>query len=406
MLITLVDRRNFHLFQPLLYQVATGALSPGEIAYPLRGVFARQPNVRVLMAEVSGVDLARRRIYLEGSGGGQNDELAYETLVIAAGASHSYFGQDEWEQDAPGLKTLEDALEIRRRVLSAFEAAELESDPARRRAWLTFVVVGGGPTGVELAGQIVEIARDTLKRDFRQIDSTQARVLLVEAVDRVLSAYDPRLSDRAVDALRRLGVTPMLGTRVVGIDEDSISVAAQDDVPRQLSARTIIWAAGVMASPLARELADTSGGELDRAGRLTVESDLTLPGHADVFVLGDMVRVSDGHGGTQPIPGVAPAAMQQGSHVARMIQARLENREVQAFVYRDKGSLATIGRKAAVAEIGRARLSGSVAWVAWLFVHLYFLMGMQNRLIVLVRWSVSFITRGRGARLITGPDMT
>jgi NADH:ubiquinone reductase (H+-translocating) len=399
--VTLLDRRNFHLFQPLLYQVASGALSPGEIAYPLRGILARQPNARVLMAEVAAIDLPGRRVRLRPQPDADAAiELPYDWLIVATGARHSYFGHDAWAGHAPGLKTLEDALGIRRRILTAFEAAELETCPERRRPWLTFAVVGAGPTGVELAGQIAELARDTLRREFRTIDPGEAVILLIEAADRVLTAYEPKLSASAADALRRLGVTPVLNAAVAEVSDRSISIVVDGDV-QEVQARTIIWAAGVSASPLARALAQASNAELDRAGRITVQPDLTLPGFGEVFAVGDMVRVSDGAGSTLHIPGVAPAAMQEGRHAARAIRRRLAGRPAKPFTYHDKGSLATIGRKAAVAQIHGATLSGLLAWMGWLLVHLYFLMGLQNRFIVFVRWTVSFITRGRGARLIT-----
>jgi NADH dehydrogenase len=400
--VTLLDRRNFHLFQPLLYQVASGALSPGEIAYPLRGLLAHQPNVRVLMADVAAIDLPGRRVRLRPQPGGVGAvELPYDWLIVAAGAGHSYFGHDGWARHAPGLKTLEDALEIRRRILTAFEAAELETCPERRRPWLTFAVVGAGPTGVEIAGQLAELARDTLRREFRTIDPGEAMILLIEAAGRVLTAYQPKMSARAANALRRLGVTPVLNAAVVEVSDRSISLAVESGDVQKVQARTIIWAAGVSASPLARALAEASGAELDRAGRITVQPDLTLPGFPEVFAVGDMVRVSDGAGSTLHIPGVAPAAIQQGRHASRTILRRLARRPAKPFTYRDKGSLATIGRKAAVAQVHGAMLSGLLAWLAWLLVHLYFLMGLQNRFIVFVRWTVSFITRGRGARLIT-----
>ena len=330
--VTLLDRRNFHLFQPLLYQVASGALSPGEIAYPLRGILARQPNARVLMAEVAAIDLPGRRVRLRPQpGAGVAVELPYDWLIVATGAGHSYFGHDAWAGHAPGLKTLEDALGIRRRILTAFEAAELETCPERRRPWLTFAVVGAGPTGVELAGQIAELARDTLKREFRTIDPSEAVILLIEAADRVLTAYEPKLSARAVNALRRLGVTPVLNAAVVQVSDRSISIAAENGDVRMVQARTIIWAAGVSASPLARALAQASAAELDRAGRITVQPDLTLPGFPEVFAVGDMVRVSDGAGSTLPIPGVAPAAMQEGRHAARAIRRRLAGLAGEAF---------------------------------------------------------------------------
>ncbi len=401
--VTLIDRRNFHLFQPLVYQVATGALTAGEIASPLRGIFKGDRNVRVVLGEVTGFDLAGRRVVVGGMPDDEGErDFEYDSLVVAGGSSYSYFGHDEWRPFAPDVKTLESALDVRRRILRAFEAAEYEADADRRAAWLTFVVVGGGPTGVEMAGQIGEIARDTLRRDFRSVDTRSARILLVEMADRLLQDFPPRLSDRAARSLEQLGVTPLTGHRVVGIDGHSVSVAAADGEPDVVPARTVIWAAGVVASELAALLAAESGAELDRAGRVAVGPDLTLPGHPEVIALGDMVRVHDADGHVVPFPGLAPVAMQQGRYAARAIRDRLRGREPRPFHYRDKGNLATIGRKRAVADIKGLQLSGPLAWLTWLFVHLFYLIGFQNRLLVFIRWTVSFVTHGRGARLITG----
>jgi NADH:ubiquinone reductase (H+-translocating) len=402
--VTLIDRRNFHLFQPLLYQVATGALSPGEIASPLRGVLKRHRNATVMLAEAEGVDLERRVVRTRAVGGGAAGDVPYDTLIVATGARDSYFGNDHWAEVAPGLKSLEDALELRRRILTAFEAAEVEPDAAAQRALLTFVVVGAGPTGVELAGQIAEIARDTVKRDFRHIDPRSAQVVLVEGADRVLTAFSEKLSAKAEAQLAHLGVTVRAGRLVTGVDEEGVTLTpAGGGEPERLASRTVVWAAGVSASPLAALLAEASGAALDRAGRVTVEPDLTLPGHPEVFVLGDMVRVSDGAGGQIPLPGVAPAAMQQGRYAAKVVRARLEGAPApEPFTYTDKGNLATIGRMKAVGEIRGAELSGTIAWLGWLFIHLFYLTGLQNRVIVFIRWTFSFLTRGRGARLITG----
>jgi NADH:ubiquinone reductase (H+-translocating) len=363
-------------------------------------VLKRQANARVVMGEVEAIDLGGRRVTLASPGDGSGRrEIEYDTLVVAAGAGHSYFGRDEWRRTAPGLKSLEDALEIRRRVLVAFEAAEAEDDPDRRRAWLTFVVVGAGPTGVELAGQIAEIARETLRRDFRAIDPAGARVLLVEAAERPLTSFHPALSESARRSLTRLGVTVCTGRQVVALDERSVTLSREDAGPERIGARTTVWAAGVTASPLAAMLAEASGAPLDRAGRIGVEPDLTLPGRPEVFALGDMVALADGRGRT--LPGVAPVAMQQGRFAAAVIGERLRGREpARAFRYRDKGSLATIGRARAVAEFGPVRVVGPPAWLAWLGVHIAYLVGFQNRLLVLTRWSFSFLTRGRGSRLI------
>jgi NADH:ubiquinone reductase (H+-translocating) len=400
--LTLVDRRNFHLFQPLTYQIATGALSPGEVCYPLRAIFKRRPNVRVMLAEVSGFDLDAREMQLEPAAGESAPRsVPYDTLIVAGGSRYSYFGHDEWRHVAPEVKSLESALAVRARLLSAFEAAELETDEERRRAWLTFVVVGAGPTGVEMAGQIGELARDTLRRDFRAIDPRQGRVLLVEIADRVLTTFPPSLSRKAARSLEHLGVTPLLEHTVVGIDEESVTVEAPDGGSERIPARTVIWAAGVTASRLAARLAERTGAELDPAGRIAVEPDLTLPGHPEVLALGDMVRVRDRSGTPVVLPGVAPVAMQQGRYAAKLVRARLQGRERGPFRYRDKGNLATIGRLRAVADLHVVRLSGLLAWVTWLVVHLWYLIGFQNRLLVIIRWGFSFVTRGRGARLIS-----
>jgi len=394
--ITLVDRRNFHLFQPLTYQVATGALSPGEVAYPLRAIFKRRRNVEVLMAEVNGFELDSRQVLLE-----SEPPLRYDTLIVGGGSSYSYFGHDDWRQLAPEIKSLESALAMRGRILTAFEHAETEQDADARRALLTFVIVGAGPTGVEMAGQIAELARDTVASDFRKIDPREARVLLVETADRVLTAFPPSLSRRAARSLQRIGVTPLLQHTVVGIDGESVTVSAQDGDSETIPARTVIWAAGVNASPLARQLGELTGAEVDRAGRLTVEPDLTLPGHPEVLALGDMVRVRRENGEVETLPGVAPVAMQQGRYAAKLVRARLDNKTIGPFHYRDKGNLATIGRASAVADLHFLRLSGFLAWITWLTVHLWYLVGFQNRMLVFIRWSISFFTRGRGARLIT-----
>jgi NADH dehydrogenase len=402
--ITLIDRRNFHLFQPLTYQVATGALSPGEVAYPLRAVFKRNRNVRVLLAEVERFDLDRREAILRPVDGLPAPEpVPYDTLIVAGGSHYSYFGHDEWSTTAAEVKSLESAITVRGRILSAFEAAELERDPAQHGEWLTFAVVGAGPTGVEMAGQIAELARDTLRSDFRRADPGSGRILLIEAADRVLTGFPPSLSKKAERSLRRLGVTPVLGRAVVDIDDTGVTVEDSGGARERVRTRTVVWAAGVTASGLASALAQATGAEQDRAGRVTVEPDLTLPGHPEVFALGDMVRVRARDGSAVTFPGVAPVAMQQGRYAAKAVRARLEGRAAPPFRYRDKGNLATIGRAAAVADIKGIRLSGFLAWITWLVVHLFYLIGFQNRLLVLIRWAIGFTTRGRGARLITGP---
>jgi NADH dehydrogenase len=382
--VTLVDRTNYHLFQPLLYQVATAGLSPAEIAYPIRRILRRQGNARVLLGEAVAIDPAAKRVRLA------DGELPYDALVLAAGAGHSYFGKDEWEAHAPGLKTLEDALEIRRRALVAFEAAEREESAEARRQWLTFVVVGGGPTGVEMAGTFAEIARHTLVRDFRRIDPSTARVILVEGGARVLPTYPAELSEKAKLQLEALGVQVWTGALVTAVDAGGIGIGDE-----RVAARTVVWAAGVQASPLTRSL----GAPLDRVGRVRVEPGLTVPGQPDVFVIGDLASLEqDG----RPIPGVAPAAIQMGAHAAANLMRALRGKPPVPFRYRDKGSLATIGRRSAVAVIGRLRLSGPLAWLAWLCIHIFFLIGFRNRFVVLFTWAWAYLTYDRSARLIVG----
>lgn len=391
--VTLIDRRNFHLFQPLLYQVATGGLSPGEIASPLRYVLRRQKNAEVLLEEVMDIDAEHRRLVL------RDGEVNYDTLIVAAGASHHYFGHSEWEQFAPGLKTIEDATEIRSRILVAFEHAERETDEDARRAWLTFVVIGAGPTGVELAGALGEIANDTLRYDFRHINPAEARILLVEGTDRVLPPYPADLSMAAEKSLIGLGVRTMTGTVVTAIDAGGVMVRRGSETQR-IPARTVLWAAGVAASPLGRVLAERAGARLDRAGRVIVEPDLSIAGHPEILVIGDLANFS--HQGGKPLPGVAPVAIQQGRYAAELIGRRLRGKTVQPFHYFDKGSLATIGRAAAVADFGRIHIHGMAAWLAWLFIHLMYLIEFDNRLLVVTEWAYNYFTRNRGARLITG----
>jgi NADH dehydrogenase len=401
--VTLIDRRNFHLFQPLTYQVATGALSPGEIAYPLRGIFKRARNVHVLLAEVADFDLDGRAVHLRSVDEVPAPEsVPYDTLIIAGGSSYSYFGHDDWREFAGEVKSLESAITVRSRILSAFEAAEAEADPDRRAAWLTFAVVGAGPTGVEMAGQIAELARDTLRRDFETADPRAGQILLIESLDRVLTSFPPSLSRKAQRSLERLGVTPMLRSTVVGVDDESVSVADGAGNTQRIPARTVVWAAGVTASKLGARLSKLTGAELDRAGRVAVEPDLTLPGHPEVLALGDMVRVRGRDGSPVTYPGVAPVAMQQGRYAARVVRARLASQQAPPYHYFDKGNLATIGRGAAVADIKGLHLSGFLAWITWLVVHLWYLVGFENRVLVFTRWGFSFVTRGRGSRLIVG----
>jgi NADH dehydrogenase len=381
--ITIVDRSNHHLFQPLLYQVATAALSPADIASPIRRIFRGQSNVSVLLADATAVDMPAKRVVLA------DGSVDYDILILATGATHAYFGHDAWCEHAPGLKSLKDALLIRQRVLMAFEVAEREPDLVKRRAWMTFVIVGAGPTGVELAGTLAEVTRQTLARDFRHINTASARVILVEASPTVLGAYPPDLSDAARRQLEKLGVAVWTGVEVTGVDAEGVTTGQE-----RIHARTVLWAAGVAASPLAKTL----GVPLDRAGRVVVEPDLTIPGRDDVYVVGDLAHLE--RDGTL-VPGVAPAAIQQGRHAAWNIIRSLHGQERRVFRYVDKGMLATIGRGAAVAQIGRFKAHGFVAWVLWLFVHILFLIGFRNRLVVMIQWAWSYFTFDRGARLIT-----
>ena len=399
--VTLIDRRNFHLFQPLSYQVATGALSATEVCFPLRWIFRRRKDVRVLMGDVTEFDLEGRSVQVEpGAGDGETLTIPYDTLIVAGGSHYAYFGHDEWRGIAREVKSLESALAVRAQILSAFEAAELETDEERRRQWLTFVVVGGGPTGVEMAGQIGELARDTLRREFRAMDPREARVLLVETVDRLLTTFPPKLSAKAVRSLEHLGVTPLLGHTVMEIDEHGVTIEDPDHRQERVPARTVIWAAGVTASSMAGRLGEATGADIDRAGRVLVAPDLTLPGHPEVFALGDMVRVADEDGEPQQLLGVAPVAMQQGRYAAKVVKKRLRGRDHDPFRYREKGNVATIGRSRAVADVKGLRVSGFPAWLLWLGIHIWYLIGFQNRLLVLIRWAYSFFTRGRGGRVI------
>jgi NADH dehydrogenase len=393
--ITLIDRCNYHLFQPLLYQVATGILSPANIASPLRNVLKHQKNVRVLLGEAIRVDAANRRLVLS------DGVVDYDTLIIATGSSHQYFGHEEWEKYAPGLKTIEDATDMRRRILLAFEAAERETDMEKQRAWMTFVIVGAGPTGVELAGTLGEIARDSLTQDFRHIDPSTTRIVLVEGADRVLTSYPPRLSAAALKMLERLGVTVRTDSMVTDIREGTVRIRMGDH-SEEISTRTILWAAGVLASPLGRALSEATGAPLDKAARVIVEPDLTLPGHPEIFVLGDLANFS--HQTGKPLPGVAQPAIQQGRYAARAIGSRLRGKKVAPFHYADRGNLATIGRGAAVADLNWLTLSGFPAWVIWVLIHLLNIIEFQNRLLVLVQWAWLYITYDRSARLITGKN--
>jgi len=394
--VTLVDRRNFHLFQPLLYQVATGALSPANIASPLRHILRHRDNATVLLGEAIDIRPQENVLVL------RDGQLNYDSLIIAPGTQNNYFGHADWARHAPGLKSIEDATEMRRRILLAFETAERETDAAKRQAWLTFVVVGGGPTGVELAGSLAEIARDTLRHEFRSIHPGSAVIILLDAVDRVLPSYPPDLSAKAARALQKLGVTLETQTSVTDIQEDFIEVK-HGDAPRRIPARTVLWAAGVQASPLGQALAKATGRPLERGGRLAVHPDLSVPGHETIFVIGDLAQCAGPDG--KPWPGIAPVAMQQGRYVARLIENRLSGKKTAPFRYASKGDMATIGRAAGVADLGWVRFDGFLAWLAWLFIHLWFLVGFEDRLLVFTQWAWNYISRNRSARLITGENL-
>jgi NADH:ubiquinone reductase (H+-translocating) len=404
--VTLVDRTNHHLFQPLLYQVATAGLSAPAIAAPVRHLFRAQPNVTTLMGEAVSIDAGRRLVHLA-----DGAQLPYDHLIVAAGATHSYFGRDEWAGFAPGLKTLSDAFEIRRRVLLAFEAAEREQDPATRAAWLTFVVIGAGPTGVEMAGTLAEIARRTLPGEFRHIDPAQARILLLEGGPRVLQAMPEALSASAQRQLEKLGVEVRVGSRVIAIDGEGLDVQPPGEAPAYgIASRCVVWAAGVAASPLGRQLAAATGAAVDRAGRVEVEADLSVRGHAEISVIGDLASARSHQGGQEPrpVPGVSPAAKQMGRCAAANILRRIAGQPTQAFRYRDYGNLATIGRNSAVVDLTtpwrNIQFSGWFAWVFWLFAHIYFLIGFRNRLVVLIDWASAYWSEQRYARVVTGID--
>lgn len=390
--VTLVDKRNFHLFQPLLYQVATGTLSPADISSPLRGILSRNRNTQVLMEHVIDLDTKRQEVVTP------NQCIPYDTLIVATGVRHHYFGNEEWQTAAPGLKTIEDALEMRRRIFSAFEAAEKEPDPDKRKALITFVIVGGGPTGVELAGAIAELAFKTLKNDFRTIDVQQTQVLLLEGLDRVLPPYAADLSAKTAASLQKFGVTIRTQARVTHVDENGVTVQ-QGDITEQIPAKTVLWAAGVQASPMGKVLAERAGATLDRAGRVMVDSDLSVPGHSNIFVVGDLAHFA--HQGEVPLPGVAPVATQEGKYVAQKICAQMEGKEIAPFTYKEVGSLAVIGQNAAVVDLGFIKFSGPLAWFIWIFAHIYYLIEFDNKMLVLMQWGWNYFTRQRGARLIT-----
>ena len=394
--VTLIDKRNFHLFQPLLYQVATGGLSAGDISSPLRAVLSKQKNVQVLMGEVVGIEPKAQQVMLK-----NGEAVTYDSLIMATGSSHHYFGKDEWSDIAPGMKTIEDALEVRRRIFLAFEAAEKETDPARREALLTFFVVGGGPTGVELSGALAELAYETLREDFRSINPGETRIVLLEGMDRVLPPYPGDLSVAAKKSLEKLGVEVRTNTLVTNIEGDTVTLKC-DGKEEQAQAFTVLWAAGIKASPLGKAIADQTGAELDRIGRVIVEPDLSVPGCPNIFIAGDLAHYA--HHGEGPLPGTAATAMQQGNYLAKSIKRRLAKRSVPSFEYKDNGSLAVIGRNEAVADLGFAKFSGFPAWIVWIFIHIYYLIEFDNKLLVMLQWGWHYFTSQRGARLITGDD--
>ncbi|HEX9666905.1 MAG TPA: NAD(P)/FAD-dependent oxidoreductase [Thermodesulfobacteriota bacterium] len=393
--ITLVDKRNFHLFQPLLYQIAIGGLSPGDIASPLRAVLRKYKNIEVIKAEVIDLDPEHRRITF------RDGELNYDSLIVATGSTYNYFGHDEWAEIAPGIKTIENTLDIRHRIFLAFEAAEREADIAQQKSWMRFVIIGAGPTGVELAGAIGELAQSTLRNDFRHIDTCETEIILLEGTDRILPTYPEELSIKAQESLERLGITVNKNAMVTGIKKSFVTFS-KDGKEETIQAKTILWAAGVKASSLGEVLARRTGGKLDSAGRVIVEPDLSIPGFDNIFVIGDLANFS--HEDGRPLPGVAPVAMQEGLYVAKLLESRFRGRNLPPFKYKNKGSLAVIGRNAAVADFGRFRFSGFFAWLIWIFIHIQYLIEFDNKVLVLIQWAWNYFTRKRGARLITGED--
>jgi NADH dehydrogenase len=393
--VTLIDKRNFHLFQPLLYQVATGTLSPADISAPLRSVFSKSKNTKVFLGEVSDIDPKKQQVIL-------GDEIIpYDTLIVATGANHSYFGKDHWKEFAPGLKTVEDAIEMRRRIFSAFEAAEKETDPKQRQAFLTFVIVGGGPTGVELAGAISELAYKTLKEDFRNIDTSETRILLLQGGDRILPHIAPVLSKVAAESLQKLGVIIHTNTRVTNIENNIVTFKQGDEIT-EIPSKTILWAAGVQGSAMGKVLAQKTGVECDFSGRVIVEPNLTIKDYKNIFVIGDLANFS--HQTGKPLPGVAPVAKQQGEYVGGLIQLRLQGHTLPEFHYTDVGSLAMIGQNLAVVDLGFVKLTGFLAWVFWLIIHIYFLIEFDTKIVVVIQWAWNYITRNRRSRLITGKE--
>ena len=393
--VTLIDKRNFHLFQPLLYQVATGTLSPSDISAPLRSVFSKSKNTKVLLGEVSDINPKTQRVIFG------DESIPYDTLILATGANHSYFGKDNWKEFAPGLKTVEDAIEMRRQIFSAFEAAEKESDPAKRRALLTFVIVGGGPTGVELSGAIAELAYQTLKEDFRNIDTSETKILLLQGGDRILPHIAPELSQVAIESLQKLGVVIHTQTRVTNIENDIVTFKQNGELT-EIPSKTILWAAGVQGSALGKILAERTDVECDFSARVIVEPDLTIKDYKNIFVIGDLANFSHQNG--KPLPGVAPVAKQQGEYVGKLIKRRLQDRTLPEFKYNDVGSLAMIGQNLAVVDLGFIKLTGFIAWLFWLVIHIYFLIEFDTILVIVIQWAWNYITRNRRSRLITGKE--
>ena len=393
--VTLIDKRNFHLFQPLLYQVATGTLSPSDISAPLRSVFSKSKNTKVLLGEVSDINPKTQRVIFG------DESIPYDTLILATGANHSYFGKDNWKEIAPGLKTVEDAIEMRRQIFSAFEAAEKESDPAKRRALLTFVIVGGGPTGVELSGAIAELAYQTLKEDFRNIDTSETKILLLQGGDRILPHIAPELSQVAIESLQKLGVVIHTQTRVTNIENDIVTFKQNGELT-EIPSKTILWAAGVQGSALGKILAERTDVECDFSARVIVEPDLTIKDYKNIFVIGDLANFSHQNG--KPLPGVAPVAKQQGEYVGKLIKRRLQDRTLPEFKYNDVGSLAMIGQNLAVVDLGFIKLTGFIAWLFWLVIHIYFLIEFDTKLVIVIQWAWNYITRNRRSRLITGKE--
>lgn len=393
--VTLIDKRNFHLFQPLLYQVATGTLSPSDISAPLRSVFSKSKNTKVLLGEVTDINPRAQRVIFG------DESIPYDTLILATGANHSYFGKDNWKEFAPGLKTVEDAIEMRRQIFSAFEAAEKESDPVKRQALLTFVIVGGGPTGVELSGAIAELAYQTLKEDFRNIDTAETKILLLQGGDRILPHIAPELSQVAIESLQKLGVVIHTQTRVTNIENDIVTFKQNGELT-EIPSKTILWAAGVQGSALGKILAERTDVECDFSARVIVEPDLTIKDYKNIFVIGDLANFSHQNG--KPLPGVAPVAKQQGEYVGKLIKRRLQGRTLPEFKYNDVGSLAMIGQNLAVVDLGFIKLTGFIAWVFWLVIHIYFLIEFDTKLVVVIQWAWNYITRNRRSRLITGKE--